>query len=106
MFKYFSPDPEKNNAIYQYKCHYNSVYIGRTSQRLNLRRDQHVSKSLRNWMANRGNKPTKSPSAIRNHLLNYQECSKHYYDNKFTILTKGRNIYHLSVLEFFFYKNL
>ena len=73
-----------------------TVYIGRTSQRFHLRRDQHVSKSLRNWMAKRGNKPTKSPSAIGDLLLNYPECSKHYNDNKFTILIKGCNIYHLS----------
>ena len=53
-------------------------------------------------MANRGNKPTKSSSAIRDHLLNYLECSKHYNDNKFTTLNKGRNIYLLD----FFYKSL
>ena len=50
-------------------------------------------------MDNRGGKATKSPSAIRDHLLNYSECFKHNYDNKFTILTQGRNIYHLSVLK-------
>ena len=82
-------------------CHCDSIYIGRTSQRFHLRRDQYVSKFLRKWMANRGNKPTKSSSAIGDHLLNYPECSKHYYDNKFTILTKGRNIYHLSFLNLF-----
>ena len=50
-------------------------------------------------IANKGNKPTKTPSEIRDHLLNYLECSKHYNDNNFTILTKARNIYHLSVSE-------
>ena len=70
VFKDVTPDPEKSNVIYQLKCHCDSVYIRRTSQRFHLRRDQYVSKSLRNWMANRGNKPTKSPSAIRDHLLN------------------------------------
>ena len=64
------------------------VYIGRTSQRFHLIRDQHIPKSLRNWMANGDNKPYKNPSAIRNHLLNNLELSKHCNDNKFSILTK------------------
>ena len=36
MFKEGTHDPEKNNVIYQFKCHCDSVYIGRTFQRLNL----------------------------------------------------------------------
>ena len=55
-------------------------------------------------MANKGIKPNKSPSAIGNYLLS-PECSKLYNDNRLTILTKGRNIYHLSVLESLFIKN-
>ena len=65
-----------------------SEYIVRTSQRFHLRRNQHVSKSLRNWMVNRNSKRIKSPSAIGNHFLNYPECSKHYNDNKFMIQLK------------------
>ena len=84
IFVDFTPDPEKNNVIYQLMCHCDSVYIGRSSQRFHLKRD-HVTKSLRNRMANKGNKPTNSPSAIEDHLLNYLEYSKHYYDIKFTI---------------------
>ena len=34
------------------------------SQRFHLKRYQHVSKSLKNWIANTGNKLTKSPSEI------------------------------------------
>ena len=45
-----------------------------------------------------GQKPTKSPSTIGDHLLNNPECSKNYNENRFKILTKGRNMYHLSVL--------
>ena len=82
------------NVIYYFKCHCGSVYIRKTSQRFYLRRDQHVTKSLKKLMANKGNKPTKSPSAVGDHLLNNLECFKHYNDNKFTTLTKGRNIYH------------
>ena len=104
IFKDVTPDPEKCNVIYKYKCHCDSVYIGRTSQRFHIRRDQHISKALRNWMSNGQNKPTKSPSAIGEHLLNNLECSKNYNDNKFSIISKGRNVYHLSVLESLFIK--
>ena len=55
-------------------------------------------------MANKGNKPTNSRSAIGDHLLNNPECSKHYNDNKFTILNKGRNICLLTVLDTLFIK--
>ena len=50
-------------------------------------------------MVYRGNKPNKSLLAIRDHLPNYLERSKHYNDNKLTTLIKKCNIYHLSVLE-------
>ena len=93
-----TPDPKKNNVC-QFKCHCDSVYIGRTSQIFHLRKAQNSPKCLRNWMANKGNKSTNCPSEIRDHLLNDQKCFKHYIENKFTILTKGRNIYYLSFFE-------
>ena len=101
-FKDFTPDPEKNNIIFIFKCHCDTGYIGRTYQWFHLRRDQHITKSLRNWMANGDNKPNKSPSPIGDHLLINPECSKHYNDDKFSILTQGRNMYHPSVLESLF----
>ena len=79
---------KKNSINYKLKCNCDSVYIERTSQRFYLRRDQHIIKSLKNWMANGDNKHNKSPSAIVDHLLNNTECSKHYNDDKFSILTK------------------
>ena len=55
-------------------------------------------------MANGDNKPNKSPSTIGDHLLNNLECSKYYNDDKFSIITKGRNLYHISLLESLFIK--
>ena len=55
-------------------------------------------------MANRGDTTNKIPSAIGDHFINYPECSKNYNDNKFTMLTKGRTIYLLSVLDSLFIK--
>ena len=74
------------------------------SQRFHIRRDQHVTNALRKWMTYGTNKPIKSQSAIGEHLLNNLECAKNYNDNKFSIVCKGRNMYHLSVLESLFIK--
>ena len=40
------PALQKNNVIYQFSCHSDSRYVGRTSQRLQDRIKQHVSKSI------------------------------------------------------------
>ena len=50
------------------------------------------------------NKPIKSQTTIGEHLLNNLECAKNYNDNMFSIVCKGRNMYHLSVLESIFIK--
>ena len=104
IVKDLTPDQEKCNIIYKYKCHCDSEYIGRTSQRFHIRRDQHVTNALRNWMIYGNNKPIKSQSAIGEHLLNNLECAKNYNYNMFSIVCKGRNMYHLNVLESMFKK--
>ena len=106
IFKDVTPVQEKHNVIYHFKCHCDSDYVGRTSQRFHIRRDQHVTKSLRNWLLNGSDKPGNSPSSIAEHLLNNPECAKHYEDNKISILATGRNAYHLSVLESLYIKTL
>ena len=104
IVKDFTPDPEKCNILYKYKYHCDSVYIGRTSRRFHIRRDQNVTNALRNWMTYGTNKLIKSQSAIGEHLSNYLECSKIYNDSMFSIICKGRNMYYLSVLESLFEK--
>ena len=99
-------DHEKSNVIYKYRCHCDSVYVGRTSQRFHIRRDQHVTKSLRTWMQTGVNKPTNRGSAIAEHLLNNPECANNYSDSNFSIISKARNEYHLNVLESLFIKTL
>ena len=41
------PALQKSNVIYQFSCHCNSRYVGRTSQMLQDRIKQHVPKSIR-----------------------------------------------------------
>ena len=81
-----------------------SDYVGRSSHRFHILRDQHVSKSLRNWLINGNDKPTNSPSSIDEHLLNSLEFAKHYEDKKFSILATWRNAFHLSFLESMYIK--
>ena len=50
------------------------------------------------------NKPIKSQLATGEHLLNNLKRSKNYNDNMFSIIFKGRNMYHLKVLESLFIK--
>ena len=45
-------------------------------------------------------------NAIGQHLLNNEKCASHYDDNQFSILAKGRTLFHLSTLEATFIKIL
>ena len=47
IYKDITTDQEKSKVFYKYKCYCDSVYIGRTSQRFHISKDQHVTKSLR-----------------------------------------------------------
>ena len=97
-----SPTPEKNNTIYRFKCHCESDYVGKSTQRLHKRINQHVPKQLREWMVNTANKPpdvNKISSAIGRHLISNPECADHYKDSMFTIVTRARNSFQLDVLE-------
>ena len=42
------PTFQQSNVVYEYVCHCNSRYVGRTSQRLQDRIRQYVPKSIRN----------------------------------------------------------
>ena len=42
------PAHQQSNILYKYLCHSDSVYVGRTSQRLKEQIQQHVSKFIRN----------------------------------------------------------
>ena len=80
IFKDETPVQEKHNVVYHFKCHCDSDYVGRTLHIFQTRRDQHVTKPLRNWLLNGSERPGSSLSSIAEHLLNNPECSKHYED--------------------------
>ena len=106
------PAFHQSNIVYQFLCHCDSRYVGRTSQRLQQKIKQHAPKTIlqehifqdRSTLA-RSCKPIKSFktetsfSAIRQHLLQNPTCARKYNDNKFSILACGRTSFHLSTLE-------
>ena len=92
-----------SNIVYQFLCHCDSRYVGRTSQRLQQRIKQHVPKTIlqkhisqdRSTLARsckpiRSFKTETSFSAIGQHLLQNPTCAHEYNDNKFSILARGR----------------
>ena len=95
------PIKQQSMVVYQNVCRCDCRYVGRTSQRLQDRIKQHISKAIRNqtqldrdlFQSN----PT-STSAIGQHLLNNEKCTSCYDDNQFSILAKVRTLFHLSTL--------
>ena len=102
------PTLYKSNVIYHYSCHCDSEYVGRTSQRFHLRRDQHVPNNIRKWMQDLDSrKPSANYfTAIGDHLLSNEECAKNYRDDMFSILARGRNQFHLKTLESLFIQTM
>ena len=111
------PSHHHSNVIYQFVCHCDSRYVGRTSQRLEERIKQHIPKSIANPPASpncqslsRSCKANTRPqqfheSSIGQHLDNAQ-CALPYSNEKFSILARGRSSFHLSALEETFIKSL
>ena len=102
----------QSNIVYQFLCHCNSRYVGRTSQRLQQKIKQHVPKTIlqrltsqdrstfaRSCKSIRSLKAETSFSAIGQHLLQNPTCARKYNDGKFSIFARGRTSFHLSILE-------
>ena len=87
------PTTLKSSIVYEYSCHCDSRYLGRTSQRLQDRIKQHVPK----WLQQQAKRPTRSQpgrscklkrnnpncdSAIGQHLLDNEQCAANYNDKR------------------------
>ena len=96
------PTKQQSMIVYQFVCRCDCWYVGRTSQRLQDRINQHIPKARRNR-----NQPgcdlfqsnLTSTSAIEQHLFKNEKCASYYDNNQFSILAKGRTLFHLSILE-------
>ena len=94
------PTLKRSNLVYEYTCHCESRYVGRTSRRLLVRVKEHVQVYVRNNTC-----PEKTPtSSIGRHLRENEVCRNHYSDDRFKILAFGRNDFHLAVLEALYIK--
>ena len=105
------PSHHHSNVIYQFLCHCDSRYVGRTSQRLEERIKQHVPRSIANLPASpnrqslsRSCKANTRPqqfyeSSIGQQRLDNAQCALHYSNEKFSILARGRSSFHPSALE-------
>ena len=115
------PTHHHSNLIYEFVCHCDSRYVGRTSQRLQDRIKQHVPKFILNNSTtskirsslsracktdDNSSQPSFHESAIGQHLLDNKECASQYSYSKFSILSRGRSKFHLSALEATFIKSL
>ena len=109
------PALQQSNIIYEFSCHCDSRYVGRTSQRLQDRIKQHVPKSIRTGQSSQDrsqlsrsckltNNVSSCESAIGQHLLDSPACASEYNDKRFSILASGRSSFHLAALEATFIK--
>ena len=96
--------------IYEYKCHCDSRYVGRTSQQLKDRIKQHVPQWLRQQLTcPRQSQPHRSckrndpkpdcDSAIGQDLLENEQCGSNCDNKRFSILAAARSSFHLFLLE-------
>ena len=113
------PASKKSKIIYQFSCHCDSRYVGRTSQRLQDTIKQHIPKSIHSGVSSQkralpardcksssqsATQHFASDSAIGVHLLQNPTCAQHYDDSRFSILAKRRSPFHLSAFKATFFK--
>ena len=96
--------------MYECKCHCDSRYVERTSQRLQDCIKQHVPQWLRQQLTRpRRSQPHKSckrndtkpacDSAFSQHLLDNDQCALNYNSKRFSILATARCSFQLNLLE-------
>ena len=104
------PTTQKSSAIYEYKCHCDSRYVGRTSQRLSNCIKQQVPQRLKQQLTRprrsqphrlckRNDTKPDCDSAIGQNLLQNDQCALNYDNNRFSFLATAHSSFHLNLLE-------
>ena len=88
MLKDVLPPHHINSVIYKYTCSCGSDYIGRTSNRLDLRIKQHFPARILNLELKRGQLVNISGSSIADHIVNSRECVADFNVDRFSILSR------------------
>ena len=107
-----------NYIIYQFVCHCDSCYVERSSQRLQERITQHVSRPIRKHHfsqdhsnlscacnTNSTSQIIAYDSVIGKHFLQNPSYASEYNDANFSILARGRTSFHLSPFKATFIKS-
>ena len=96
---------QKNIFINKFSCKCDACYIGRTSQRLDIRMNLHIPchifTATLNYSAMSSNQ--NPPSAIARHLLDNLASSTAYNPIMFSIIVSSSNELHLSILDGFLF---
>ena len=90
------PSLQQSMVVNQHVCRCDCRYVGRTSQRLQDRINQHIPRCIRSDKRPTKNLPNREckitsttsvycDSAIGQHLLENEECAKHFNDAQFSI---------------------
>ena len=91
MLKDVLPPHHINSVIYKYTCSCGSDYIGRTSNRLDLRIKQHFPARILNLELKRGQLVNISGSSIADHIVNSRECVADFNVDRFSILSRSHS---------------
>ena len=87
---------QKTFLIYKFTCKCDVCYIGRITQRLDIRMNQYISSHIRgntlNYSAVSSNQ--NPPSAIARHILDNPACAAAYNPTIFSILESSSNELH------------
>ena len=103
MCKDVLPPHHINSVIYKYTCSCGSDYIGRTSNRLDLRIKQHLPARILNLELKKGQ--LVNTSSIADHMINSRECVADFNVDRFSILSRSYSLYYLKVLETFYVRS-
>ena len=106
MCKDVLPPHHINSVIYKYTCSCGSDYIGRTSNRLDLRIKQHLPAHILNLELKRGQLANTYGSSIAEQMINSRECVADFNVDIFSILSRSHSIFHLKVLETLYVRSL
>ena len=106
MRKDVLPPHHINSVIYKYTCSCGSDYIGRKSNRFNLRMKQHFPARILNLELKRGQLVNTSGSSIADYMINRRECVADFNVDRFSILSRSHSIFHLKVLETLYVRSL
>ena len=96
--------------MYKFVCRCDSVYVGRTSHRLQKRIKEHVPASLLNSckinskpidviLKSNGQPYVTKLSSIGQHLKENPKCGKEFDKRQFSVVARARSDFHLKVLE-------